>query len=98
MTLAVKATAMAAMAALLAARALENELFVAGCCRPDRSCIGHSQVVNPLGEVIAQANETEQLLIAEIDLSQMKSARDAMPCLQHRRPELYGSLTQQVKK
>ena len=83
---------------LLAARAIENELFVAGCCRPDRSCIGHSQVVNPLGEVIAQANEEEQLLIADIDLPQVKSARDAMPCLQHRRPELYGPLTQQVKK
>ena len=79
---------------LLAARAIENELFVAGCCRPDRNCIGHSQVINPLGEVIAHAEEGEQLLVAEIDLDQVKSARANMPCFEHRRPELYLSLVQ----
>ena len=79
---------------LLAARAIENELFVAGCCRPDRNCIGHSQVINPLGEVIAHAEEGEQLLVAEIDLDQVKSARANMPCFEHRRPELYLPLVQ----
>ena len=79
---------------LLAARAIENELFVAGCCRPDRNCIGHSQVINPLGEVIAKAGEGEQLLVAEIDLDQVKSARANMPCFEHRRPELYLPLVQ----
>ena len=79
---------------LLAARAIENELFVAGCCRPDRNCIGHSQVINPLGEVITKAGEDEQLLVAEIDLDQVKSARANMPCFEHRRPELYLPLVQ----
>lgn len=79
---------------LLAARAIENELFVAGCCRPDRNCVGHSQVVNPLGEVIAQAGEGEQLVVANIELEQMRKAREGMPCLQHRRPSLYGALTE----
>jgi deaminated glutathione amidase len=79
---------------LLAARAVENELFVAGCCRPDRNCIGHSQVINPLGEVIARAEEGEQLLVAEIDLDQVKNARANMPCFEHRRPELYLPLVQ----
>ena len=79
---------------LLAARAVENELFVAGCCRPDRNCIGHSQVINPLGEVIAHAEEGEQLLVAEIDLDQVKSARANMPCFEHRHPELYLPLVQ----
>ena len=79
---------------LLAARAIENELFVAGCCRPDRNCIGHSQVISPLGEVIAHAEEDEQLLVAEIDLDQVKSARANMPCFEHRRPELYLPLVQ----
>jgi deaminated glutathione amidase len=77
---------------LLAARAIENEFFVVGCDRPDANCIGHSTVVDPLGEVVAQAGEDEELLFAEIDMEQVKSARQNMPSLEHRRPELYSSL------
>lgn len=81
---------------LLSARAIENELFVAGCCRPDRNCIGHSRVIGPLGEVLAEAGDDlgqeSQLIVADIDIDQVKRVRDAMPILQHRRPELYRSL------
>lgn len=77
---------------LLCARAIENELFVAGCCRPDKQCIGTSRVVNPLGETIAAAGADEQLVIADISLAEIASARANMPCLEHRRPSLYGSL------
>ncbi len=79
---------------LLAARAVENEMFVAGCCRPDRGCVGHSQVISPQGEVLAQAEDEAQLLFAEINLDQVTSTRDAMPIFQHRRPDLYQSLTE----
>lgn len=79
---------------LLSARAIENELYVVGCCRPDANCIGHSLVVDPLGETVAEAGAGSQLLMAEIDLDLVKSTREAMPCFQHRRPALYGALAQ----
>ena len=79
---------------LLSARVIENELFVAGCCRPDTNCIGHSLIVSPLGDVIAQAGRSEQLVIATIDLSCVTSARNNMPCLEHRRPTLYQTLAE----
>ncbi|MDO4182051.1 MAG: nitrilase-related carbon-nitrogen hydrolase [Coriobacteriia bacterium] len=75
---------------LLAARAIENEMFVAGLSRPDANCIGQSQVVGPTGEVLAEGGRGEELVVADIDLGQIAPVRVAMPLLQHRRPELYA--------
>ena len=82
---------------LLAARAIENEIFVAGLSRCDREFgaarrdyAGHSCVFGPLGEELASADATEQLLVVDVDLSAIDAARAAMPVLDHRRPELYG--------
>ena len=76
---------------LLAARAIENECFVAGVCRAGEAYVGRSMVVGPLGEVLAQGPDGSQeaLVTAEVDLARMRAARDAMPVLGHRRPELY---------
>lgn len=77
---------------LLAARAIENELFVAGLSRCDRAFggagrdyAGHSCVFGPLGEELASAGLAEELLVAEIDLEAKRRAREAMPVLEHRR-------------
>lgn len=82
---------------LLAARAIENELFVAGLSRCDRAFgeakrdyAGHSCVFNPLGDMIAAAELDEELLVAEINLDEIASARAAMPVLNHLRTDLYG--------
>lgn len=76
---------------LLAARAVENEMFVAGVCRPDAGCIGESRVVGPNGRVIAQAPAArETLVVADIDLADLRAARASIPVLEHRRPELYA--------
>ena len=75
---------------LLAARAVENEMFVAGVCRPDAGCIGESRVVGPDGRVVAQATGAhETLVIADVDLEDVRAARKAIPVLDRRRPELY---------
>ena len=81
---------------LLRARAIENELFVAGLSRCDRAFgkarrnyAGHSCVYGPLGDEIASAGQGEELLVADIDTGAVKAARNAMPILRHRRPELY---------
>ncbi len=80
---------------LLKARAIENELFVAGICHAGERFVGESLVYGPLGELVAQGPGTdapskgEGLVIARVDTSAVVSARDAMPVFRHRRPELY---------
>ena len=82
---------------LLAARAIENELFVAGLSRcdrafgklPQRDYTGHSCVFGPLGEELASAGPDEELLVADIDLARIEKARAAMPVLSHLRSDVY---------
>lgn len=76
---------------LLAARAIENEMFVAGLCRADDRYIGCSMVVDPLGKTLACAHGREESLVtADIDPDRIRAVRTAMPVFDHRRPELYG--------
>ena len=82
--------------ALLKARAIENEFFVAGLSRCDRAFgasgrdyAGHSCIFGPLGDEVASAGLDEQLLVADIDLAEIAQARAAMPVLDHRRLDAY---------
>lgn len=74
---------------LLAARAIENECFVAGVDHTGDGRIGSSCVVDPQGTTIASAGTEELLLTCLVDLDDVTRARKAMPVLEHRRPELY---------
>lgn len=73
---------------LLAVRAIENECFVAGACHGGERYVGVSHVFDPLGNAIATGSD--ELLVCNIDLEAVASARDAMPILEHRRPDLYA--------
>jgi predicted amidohydrolase len=42
-------------------------------------------VVDPWGEIVAQAGRGEQVLLADIDLDQVKTRRANMPVLQQRK-------------
>lgn len=74
---------------LLAARAIENELFVAGVSRVDKGCVGQSAVFAPDGVMVAHAGDQETLLTARIDTAQIERVRAAIPVFEHRRQELY---------
>lgn len=74
---------------LLAARAIENEMFVAGVSRVDAGYIGQSAVFAPDGTMLASGNIREQLVMAKIDISVMDQVRKSMPVLDHRKPNLY---------
>jgi len=74
---------------LLAARAIENGMFVVGVCRADKGYVGCSRVVAPDGELLAQADSTEQLVVCSIDTQESARMRKAIPSLKHRRPEIY---------
>lgn len=82
---------------LLRARAIENECFVAGVCRADGRYVGISHVFDPLGnEALDNAvQEDKRLVVCNIDLDLVRTTRDAMPILAHRKPELYGLLAKE---
>lgn len=80
---------------LLSARAIENELFVAGVSRASEGYVGESVVYAPDGSEIAHASVKERdLLVAKIDLRFIDEMRRSIPVISHRRPELYGRLTE----
>lgn len=74
---------------LLAARAIENEMFVAGVSRADAGYVGQSCVFGPSGVSLAAGGSEEELVIARIDREALVRARKSMPVFSHRKPELY---------
>ncbi|MEO1243684.1 MAG: carbon-nitrogen hydrolase family protein [Pseudomonadota bacterium] len=72
---------------LLRARAIENGAFViapaqGGRHEDGRETFGHSMIINPWGKVLAHANHDEPgVILAEIDLSQAREARERIPNL-----------------
>ena len=72
------------------ARAIENGVFViAPCATGDipggGACFGHSLVVNPWGEVLADGGERAGVVQARIDLDEVGAARARIPSLSHDR-------------
>jgi beta-ureidopropionase len=56
---------------------------------------GSSYVVNPYGEMVAEApREGDYLLVADVDLSQVRAARNLWQFYRDRRPETYTALVQ----
>lgn len=75
---------------LLAARAIENEMFVAGVCRADEGYVGTSCVYGPDGVVRGLAATDEALLVVRLDTADLAQMRQAIPVFDHRRPESYA--------
>ena len=79
---------------LLRARAVENQLFVAGCNRAgagaDGEFGGHSAVVDPWAQVLVEAGPELGLSLISLDLEEVARSRDLFPFLADRRPEVYG--------
>ncbi|MFM1816458.1 MAG: hypothetical protein RLZ98_3153 [Pseudomonadota bacterium] len=76
---------------LLRARAIEAQCFVfaaaqGGAHENGRSTFGHSLVISPWGDVIAERNDDEPgILCADIDLAILDEARTRVPSLTHDR-------------
>jgi predicted amidohydrolase len=75
---------------LLRARAIETGAYVLAACQGGlhengRSTYGHSMIVSPWGEVLAEAGENPQILLADIDLGLCAEARAKIPSLRHGR-------------
>ena len=76
---------------LLRARAIENGCLVFAPAQwgehaEGRRTYGHSLIVDPWGEVLADAGEGVGIVSARIDLAAIAKARRMVPSLQHDRP------------
>lgn len=78
---------------LLQARAIENQMYVVACNRVGTSgethFFGHSMIVDPWGEIVAEAGEEETIVRAEIDLGLTDEVRGRIPVFADRRPPIY---------
>ena len=78
---------------LLIARAIENQAYVVACNRvgedPNNVFGGHSMVIGPWGDILAEAGETEAALTVELDLAEVDVVRKNIPVYEDRRPSLY---------
>jgi omega-amidase len=79
---------------LLRARAVENQLFVAGCNRAgtdvDGEFGGHAAAVDPWGRVLVEGGSEPGLFVATLDLDEVARCRQLFPFLEDRQPEVYG--------
>jgi len=75
---------------LLRARAIESQCYVVAAAQwgqhpRGRATFGKSLIVDPWGDVIAQASEGVGFTLAPLDLDRVQRVRASLPCLSHRR-------------
>lgn len=84
---------------LLRARAIESQCFVlaaaqGGLHEHGRETFGHSLIVSPWGDILAEAGNEPGVIVADIDLAALDDFRRRVPSLQHDRPfEAAGAVT-----
>jgi predicted amidohydrolase len=76
---------------LLRARAIETGCFVlaaaqGGLHENGRSTYGHSLIISPWGEILAEAGDDPCVIGAEIDPAEAAASRQKIPALNHVRP------------
>jgi predicted amidohydrolase len=86
-----KPTGLAHWHTLLRARAIENQCYVfaagqGGCNENGRETFGHSLVISPWGEVLAEADVQPTVTFADVELQRLEDVRRQVPSLRHDRP------------
>ncbi len=76
--------------ALLQARAIETQCWIvavnqAGIHQGGRETWGHSMVISPWGEIVAEAGQQAENLLVDIELDSLERIRTSMPIDQHTR-------------
>ena len=75
---------------LMRARAIETGCFVfapaqCGTHYGKRRTYGHSLIIDPWGEILAEAGEAPEIIAASLDLARIDEARAMVPSLTHDR-------------
>lgn len=79
---------------LMRSRAVDNQVFIAAAS-PARNeelpyvAYGNSMVISPWGDILVRADEKEEIIYADIDLSKIHKIRDELPLLKNRRDDIY---------
>lgn len=86
---------------VIRSHAITNGLFVAAVNRvgveDEMQFYGGSFISNPFGEVLARAdNQDDQVILAALDMQQIKDFRDIFQFFRDRRPETYTDLLKMV--
>lgn len=76
------------------ARAIENQMCVIAVNRvgsdDNNAFYGHSMIINPWGEVLAEGSETaEEVIVVDVDFASMAEIRQRIPVFKDRRPQCY---------
>jgi len=76
---------------LLLTRAIENGCFVfapsqGGTHENGRETYGHSLIISPWGDILAEADEDPGIIMAKIDPNLITQARSRIAALKHDRP------------
>ncbi len=79
---------------LLRARAIENQVFVIGANRTgadeDLAFPGLSAIIDPWGQVLAEAGDQDGVILSELDMARVTEARAQIPVMTDRRSDIYG--------
>ncbi|EON95600.1 putative nitrilase family protein [Phaeoacremonium minimum UCRPA7] len=81
------------------ARAMDNQIYVA-LCSPARDmsasyhAYGHSLIVDPMAQVLVEAEEKEAIVSHEIDGSKIEEARKGIPLRDQRRFDVYPDVSE----
>ncbi len=75
---------------LTRARAIENFCFLIGACQTGahengRKTFGHSVIIHPWGNLLAEQAVGEGIIVAELNLTQQQAIRKRVPIMQHQR-------------
>jgi predicted amidohydrolase len=70
---------------LVRARAIENTAYVVAAAQPAPRYTGHSMVVDPLGDVLEEAGDGDEVITAELERGVLEEARRTNPSLANRR-------------
>lgn len=79
---------------LLRARALDNQMYVAGVSpahdeNADYKSWGHTTFVDPWGSVVGKCEMNEEIIYGEIDLENLITIRKQLPYLSQQRNDIY---------
>lgn len=70
---------------LLRARAIENTVYVLACGQTGPVSVGHSAIIDPMGQIVAGAGEAPGFVTAWIDRARLEAVRAKNPSLTNRR-------------
>lgn len=79
---------------LVRTRAIDNQVYLAAASPATNGnasymAYGHSMIVDPWGDVLAQAGYSEEIIYADVEISRIKEIRNQLPLLKNRRRDIY---------